>query len=187
MLVDVLEHRHDTLDARDQVHGPAHALQHLAGDGPVGDVAVGGHFHGAQNGQVDVPSPNHGEAVRRAEEAGRRQFGDRLLAGVDQVRIDFVRIGKRPHAQHAVLGLQGDVDPFGNMVGHQRRNADAEIDVEAVLKLARGAGGHLVAGPAGLGLGHYEASLSRVVSFSMRFSLMVESTMRSTKMPGVCT
>jgi hypothetical protein len=36
----VLHDHNDPLDAGDQVHAPAHALHHLAGDHPVGDVAV---------------------------------------------------------------------------------------------------------------------------------------------------
>ena len=56
-------------------------------------------------------------------------------------------IGKRPHAQHAVLALQRHVHARRNVVRHQGRDADAEIDVEAVLQFLRGARGHLVAGP----------------------------------------
>ena len=39
-LLGVLHHHHDALDAGHQVHGPAHALDHLAGHHPVGEVAV---------------------------------------------------------------------------------------------------------------------------------------------------
>ena len=76
------------------------------------------------------------------------KLADRLLAGVDQVGIDFVVVGEGADAQHPVLRLQGNGDAGGHMVRHQRRDADAQVDVKAVAQLARGAGGHLVAGPA---------------------------------------
>src|SRR5690606_40982122 len=64
-----------------------------------------------------------------------------------------------------VLRLEGDLHPGRDMVRHQRRDADPEVDVEAVLQFLRGAGGHLVAGP-----GHHAASLSRVVVNSIFLS-----------------
>ena len=57
----VLHHDDDPLDAGDQVHRAAHALDHLAGDHPVGEVAVLGDLHGAQDGEIDVSTSNHGE------------------------------------------------------------------------------------------------------------------------------
>ena len=83
----------------------------------------------------------------RGEIAGRRQFADRLLAGVDEVGVFLALIGERSHAEHAVLALQADVDAVGDVVRDQRRNADAEIDVVAVAQLLGGAGSHLFAGP----------------------------------------
>ncbi len=50
-------------------------------------------------------------------------------------------VGKRPHAEQAVLGLKPDGHAFGNVVGDQGGHADAEIDVMAVLKFASGARG----------------------------------------------
>jgi hypothetical protein len=57
----VLHHHDDFLDAADQVHRAAHALNHLAGDHPVGEVAVLGHLHGSQDGNVDMAAADHGE------------------------------------------------------------------------------------------------------------------------------
>jgi hypothetical protein len=52
------------------------------------------------------------------------------------------------------------------VVGHQRRDADAEVDVEAVLEFLRRAGGHLVLVPR-----HGQTpAFSVMVRFSMRFS-----------------
>ena len=53
----------DLLDGRDQVHRAAHALDHLAWDHPVGDVAICRDFHRAKHGQDDMLAMDHGEAV----------------------------------------------------------------------------------------------------------------------------
>ena len=42
----------------------------------------------------------------------------------------------RPDAEHAVLGVQRDVDAGRHVVGDQRRHPDAEVDVVAVPQLA---------------------------------------------------
>src|ERR1700742_828296 len=132
----------------------------------------------------------HAEGIGRREIAGRRQLTHRLLARVDKVGVFLALIGKRSHAEHAVLALQRHVDAVGNVVGNQRRDADAEIDVKAVAQFLGGAGGHLFAGP-----GH-QTSLpvaaaaapvgrGRVLRNSIRFLAVPTSTMRLTKMPGV--
>ena len=130
-----------------EIHRAAHALHHLARDHPVGEVAVLGHFHGAQDGQVDVAAADHGEAVGRAEIGRALDLGHGLLAGIDDVGVDLVVEREGADAQHAVLALQGDVDILRHVVRHQRRNADAEIDVVAVLQFLGGARRHLIAGP----------------------------------------
>ena len=43
----VLHYDDDLLDPGNQIHRPAHALDHLARDHPVGDVTVLGDFHRA--------------------------------------------------------------------------------------------------------------------------------------------
>src|SRR5208283_2158280 len=55
--------------------------------------------------------------------------------------------GKGAGAEHAVLGLQLHAHPVGDEIRDQRRNADAEIDVEAVAQFLGGACRHLIAGP----------------------------------------
>ena len=62
--------------------------------------------------------------------------------------------------------------PWRDEVRHQRRDADAEIDVEAVLELVRGARRHLVAGPGHLPcmLPFAQAARLRTVRCSIRFS-----------------
>jgi hypothetical protein len=106
-----------------------------------------GDLHGAEDGQVDVAAADHREGVFAAEVAGTRPCGDGLLAGVDQVGVDFGVGRERADAQQAVLALQPHVHSFRNEVGHQRRQADAKVDVGAVGEFLRGALRHLVAGP----------------------------------------
>ena len=62
------------------------------------------------------------------------------------------------------------VMPVRDIVGDQRRDADAEVDVIAVLQLLRGPRRHLVAVPAFDDGGHQAVSLSRVVMNSIFLS-----------------
>ena len=102
-----------------------------------------------------------------------RQFADRLLAGIDQVGVDFLLGREGADPQHAVFRLQGNGHPRRNMVGNQGRNADPQIDVVAIAQFLRGASGHLVAAPA-LGdvimRGHQPTSVVRVVRNSIFLS-----------------
>ena len=141
-------HQHDhALDAGDQVHRAAHALDHLARNHPVGQVALLADLHRAQDGQVDLAAANHRKAVMTAEDRRTRQRGHGLLAGVDQVGVHRIFSRERADAQHAILGLQPDFLVAGNEVGNQRRNADAEVDVETVFEFLGSSGRHLVLGP----------------------------------------
>src|SRR4051812_12687640 len=191
VLGGMLHHHHHALDPGDEVHRAAHPLDHLAGDHPVGEVAVLSHLHRAEDRQVDMAAAHHAERIGGGEIAGRRQFAHGLLAGVDEVGVFLALIGERPHAEHAVLALQVHVDAVGDIVRDQRRNADAEIDVIAVAQFLGRARGHLFAGP-----GHQTSTpvaaaaagalaRLRVLRNSMRLLAASTSTMRLTKMPGV--
>src|SRR3546814_20127092 len=74
----------DLLDPGDQVHRAAHALDHLAGHHPVGEITGLGDLHAAQPGEVDMAAADHREALLRHEIGGLRPLADLLLAGVDQ-------------------------------------------------------------------------------------------------------
>jgi len=63
-----------------------------------------------------------------------------------QVGVDLRLGGVGADPEQAVLALQLDVELGWDEVGAQRRDADPEVHVEAVLDLSRGARGHLVAG-----------------------------------------
>jgi len=106
-----------------------------------------------------MAAANHRKAVGRTEIARRGQFADRLLAGVDQIGINFVLIGKWSDAQHPVLALQRDLDAGRNMVGDQRRNPDPQIDIIAIVQFLRRPGGHFIASP-----GHIHPSFSSAVA-----------------------
>jgi hypothetical protein len=61
--------------------------------------------------------------------------------------------------------LQRHVHSRRNVIGHERGNTDAEIDVKTVLQFFRRARGHFIASPR-----HYAAPLGRVVRNSICFS-----------------
>src|SRR4029078_6935773 len=60
VLRHMLHHDDDLLDAGDKVHRPAHALDHLARNHPVGEVAFLADLHAAEYRQVDVSAADHG-------------------------------------------------------------------------------------------------------------------------------
>ena len=101
--------------------------------------------------------------------AGEERRG--LLAGVDEILVFLTGSGLWPDAEHAVLAVQDDLAPLGQVLGDQRGQADAEIDVGAFRNVARDARGDLVA----IELLHQAAFLSEGVIRTTRF----------TKMPGV--
>ena len=141
-------HQHnDAPDARDYVHGPAHSFHPLARNHPVGQVAALGDLHGAEDGHVDVSAANHGEGVCTRKRRSPRIESHGLFSGVDKVRVHLMLAWERTHPEQAVFRLQDDADSVGNVVGHQRRNSDSQVDAEAVLQLPGGAGGHLLTSP----------------------------------------
>ena len=102
-------------------------------------------FERAEHGDVDVPAAHHRKRIGAAEIRRARQLGDGFLAGVDQVGIDLRLGGIRPDAEHAVLGMQRDLDAGRQAVRDQRRHADAEVDVVAVAQVARDAANDAIA------------------------------------------
>src|SRR3954469_18058599 len=193
----MLHHDDHASGAVDEVHRPAHAVDHLAGDQPVGQVAAGVDLHRTQDGDVEVLAADHAEAHRRVEEAGAGQDRHRLLAGVDQVGVLLALVRVGPDAENAVLAVEGEVHTLRHEVRHQGRHADPEVDVLAVLEVDGHPGGELVAGerhqrfssvlsvPAAAGA--EPVGRGRVVRFSMFLPSGPTTTTRSTKIPGRCT
>ena len=142
----VLHGDDDAAGASDEVHRAAHALHHLAGDHPVGEVALLGDLQRAEHGHVDVTAADEREAGGAVEVAGAGDLGDRLLAGVDQVGVLFTFVGEGADAHHAVLGVEHHLDAGGDVVRGERGEADAEVDEHAVAKLLGDAHDDLLAG-----------------------------------------
>src|SRR3546814_1740419 len=86
-----------------------------------------------------------------------RQFADGLLARIDKVGIDVIGVREWTNTQHSIFRLKGHFDAFGNVIGDQCGNANAQIDVKAVLKFPCRTRRHLVAGPTFRCFGHYAA------------------------------
>ena len=68
-----------------------------------------------------MTAANHRERVGTIEKTAARQGGDGLLAGVDQVGIDFILCRKRSDTQQSIFALQPHIHAFRNVVGHQGR------------------------------------------------------------------
>ncbi|MCY1240003.1 hypothetical protein D9M72_528310 [compost metagenome] len=193
---------HNARCAGHQVHGAAHALDHLARNGPVGEVAGSGHLHSAQDGDLHVAAADHAEGGRGVEDAAAGEDRDGLLAGVDEVGVFLSLVGEGAHAEQAVLALQDHADAIGQVVGHQRGDANAEVDVVAVVQFFGRDRSHFIPGPShddspeesrgGAQAGTDTASevtaasaRGRTVRCSMSLTLPLARTRRWTNTPGV--
>src|SRR5918994_5518696 len=119
----------------EQVHRPAYAQDRLARDGPVGYAPQPVHLKHAEHCDGDVAAPDHGERLGAREVGGSDVLRDRQLPGVDQFWIHLLGLRGRAGADHAVLRMQEDLDAFGHVIGHERREADAEVDHVARLQV----------------------------------------------------
>src|SRR3546814_4872870 len=73
------------------------------------------------------------------------------------IGIDLIIIRKGADAEHAVFRLEDDLDVRRHEIRDESRDADSEIDVEAVLEFERRTRCHVFTGP-----GHQAVSSSRV-------------------------
>ena len=85
---------------------------YLSGDHVVGKVTVGTNLERTKNGDIDVATANHGEALGAVEDASARNESDSLLAGVDNVDVDLVLGGVSTHTKNTVLTLNPDLPAF---------------------------------------------------------------------------
>src|SRR5215472_573065 len=82
-----------------------------------------------------MPASDHRERLGARKICSARYLRDRLFTGIDQVRVFFALEWEGPDAKHAVLTLQDNLNAGGNVVRHQRRHADPEVNVEAISQL----------------------------------------------------
>lgn len=132
--------RHDdynVLGAGDEVHRAAHAFYHLARNHVVGEVAIDGDLEPAEDGDINVSTPYHGETVGAAKEGRAGDGGNRLLACVDKVGVNFVLRWERTDSEQPILGLEDNLSALGDMVGDEGRHSDAEVDIGAVPQFER--------------------------------------------------
>lgn len=118
-----------------------------------------------------MAAADHAKAVRTGEIAGGRQFGDGLLAGIDEIGIFLSLIGERSHAEHTVLALKLNAHAGRDIIGDKGGNTDAKIDVKTVLQFLCGPFGHLIACPGHLSsprLLRQDADGSSVVQYVWR-------------------
>ena len=113
---------------------------------PVGEVARGRHLEGAEHAEVEMAAAHHREASRRG---GRYAPPGSSVTGCLPALMrswSSSPVARRgAHAEEAVLAVQDDLAVLRQVVGHQRRQADAEVDVGALGDVAGDARGHLVA------------------------------------------
>ena len=141
----MFHYRHHAFHARDEVHRATRTFDHLSRDHPIRDVAAVGNFECAENRKIDMAAANLTKRIGAREKGRARHRSDRLFAGVDQIGVHFVFGRERTDAKQAVLGLQGDMNSFRNVIGHQCRNTDPEIDIVPVAQFLGGAFCHQIA------------------------------------------
>ena len=89
---------------------------------------------GTQDRHLDLATADHAETGGGIEDRSTVLQGNGLFTGIDQVCILLPFIREGTHTENPVLTLEDDVDPFGEIVGHQGGNTDAQVDVVAVLQ-----------------------------------------------------
>src|SRR5215212_4116918 len=128
----------------EQIHRPAYAQDRLAGDGPVCYASQSVNLKHTEHGDGDVAAPDHGERLGAREVGGAYVLRNRQLAGVDQFRVHPLGLRGGSGTDHAVLRMQEDLDAFGHVIGHERREADAEVDHIPRLQVLGHAAGDVV-------------------------------------------
>ena len=138
-LVGLGGHDDGDLGAGHQVHGAAHARGSLAGDHPVGQVALCVDLVSAEHGAVDVAAADKAEGTEGIKAgAAHAELAD-LAAGVDHVGIGPLALsGSAGQANNAVLGVNPDIHAVGQIVQALGGHADAQVYNVAVLEQTGG-------------------------------------------------
>src|ERR1035437_3234165 len=101
----------------------------------------------------------------------------RLLAGIEEIRVDIPGCRRRPHAQNAVFAVQENFAIFGKMISHQRGQPDSKVDIGAIVNIARKALRQFL--PTAFGVAHLRPPATAVAGTRGTF------TTRATNIPGV--
>ena len=106
-----------------------------AGDHPVGEIAALVDLEAAEHRHVEMSAADDAEAHGAVDRGGAGHRGDEAAARVGEVWIfhAFGRAGAK--ADHAVLGLEENVDVLRQVIGDEARQSDAEIDQHLRLHL----------------------------------------------------
>ena len=131
----VLHGHDDTLGARYQIHGSAHARHHLPGDHPVGQSAGLIDLQATEHREVEMTAANEAERHGAVEGAGAGERRHRTAARVGQRGMRHPLLRRRAGADQTVLGLEENMQALRHVVRDQRRNSNAEIDEHARRKL----------------------------------------------------
>lgn len=118
-----------------KVHGATHTLDKLAGNHEVGEITVGGNFHGTENGYVDVATSDHTEGLGGVKNGSTRNEGDGFFTGVDDVGVYLLFSGVRAHTQDTVLTLDPDLHTIWQVVSRQDGDANTQVDIGTIVKL----------------------------------------------------
>src|SRR5690606_22535948 len=124
----------DLLGPRHQIHGPAHPRHHFPGNHPVGQIAFGVNFQGAQNGIIYMSSANYCEGSSAVETTASRYDSNWLPAGIANIYVNLLGGRNRTNSQKTVFRLQYNIDVLGNVVRHQGRQTYAQVDNVAVFE-----------------------------------------------------
>ncbi len=125
------------LGTRNQIHGAAHARNHLPRNHPVREVATLIDLQSAKHGHVKMSAPDQSEAHGAVNRRGARHRGHKASSRIGQICI-FHAFG-RPctQADHAVFRLEIDAVTRRYEGCNEARQSDAEVDEHARLDLAR--------------------------------------------------
>ena len=148
------------LGAHAQVHRAAHAGHLLAGDDPVGQIALGVDFQSAQEAGVHVAAADQAEVGGRINEAAAVSHGGGGAAGIHHVIgivIGVALLGGHTGGDDTQLSVDDHLNALGQIVGDQGGQANAQVHDVAVLQLFGAALGDKAFD---LGLFHYFLSPS---------------------------
>ena len=124
------------------------------------------HLHGAQHGNIDMPSTDQAKALRGIKETGAGLDSGILASSIQQVRIGVSNCTARSNTQKAVLRFKRHFHVLRKKIGHLDRKPDSQV--------------HHVAGLQFLG----NTACNSLLHIQHGSS---PSTMDSTRMPGVIT